>query len=198
VNRIERAAEHVRLLESLGHRCALVGGLAVATRARDRFTKDIDFAVSVDSDATAEQVVYQLRLSGLGLSDTFDQEATGRLATARFIDPVTSTREPTLDILFASSGIEPEIVADATLVPIVPNVALPVATIPHLVATKVLAENAVRTHDREDLRALLRVASDEQVERARELVLLIDERGFGRDKNLPALLDTFVRQYRTH
>ena len=45
-----------RLLDSLGRDYALVGGLAVSIRAEVRFTRDVDVAVAVDSDAEAESL----------------------------------------------------------------------------------------------------------------------------------------------
>ena len=65
MNQIERALELVTLIQGLGHRTALVGGLAVSLRARERFTRDIDFAVAVATDAIAEQLVMDVQRSGL-------------------------------------------------------------------------------------------------------------------------------------
>jgi hypothetical protein len=59
------------------------------------------------------------------------QEATGRLATARLrgLDPSTI-----VDLLFASSGVEPEIVGAAEELAIFPGFSLPVAITGHLLA----------------------------------------------------------------
>lgn len=43
---------------------ALVGGLAVSAPAIPRFTKDLDFAIAVASDAEAEEVVRRLDTRG--------------------------------------------------------------------------------------------------------------------------------------
>ncbi len=40
----------MQTLAGLGYSAALVGGLAVSARSRERFTRDIDFAVAVASD----------------------------------------------------------------------------------------------------------------------------------------------------
>jgi hypothetical protein len=44
-------------LDAVGAKWAIIGGLAVATRAVPRFTQDVDFAVSVADDAEAEDIV---------------------------------------------------------------------------------------------------------------------------------------------
>jgi hypothetical protein len=38
-------------LDAVGAKWAIIGGLAVATRAAPRFTQDVDFAISVADDA---------------------------------------------------------------------------------------------------------------------------------------------------
>jgi len=99
--------QSVRLLESLEHPFALVGGLAVSSRAEPRFTRDIDLAVLVHDDAEAESVIFTLRQSGYQVISVVEQEATGRLATIRLRVPL-EPHGAVLDLLFASCGIEPE------------------------------------------------------------------------------------------
>jgi hypothetical protein len=99
-----------------------------------------------------------------------------------------------LDLLFASSGIEAEIVAEAERCEILPGVIVPVARIGHLIAMKVLAESDVRAQDRADLQALIAVASKVELDRARQATRLIGQRGFGRDKNLLRVLAAFVKK----
>lgn len=102
MNQIERAAEVVDRLRALGRESALVGGLAVSLRARQRYTKDIDVAVSVAADAEAERLVFDMQRAGFRILQTVDQEAKGLLATARFLDPKSTSNDPSLDILCAS------------------------------------------------------------------------------------------------
>jgi hypothetical protein len=64
-----------------------------------------------------------------------EQEATGRLATVRLSPP----GEPgiggvVVDLMFASSGIEPELAAAADPVEVFAGLVVPVATVPHLSA----------------------------------------------------------------
>jgi hypothetical protein len=47
---------------------ALVGGIAVSVRAEARFTRDVDVAVAVTSDAEAEDVARDLTSQGWSMS----------------------------------------------------------------------------------------------------------------------------------
>ncbi len=85
------------LIEASGHRCALVGGIAVSIRARERFTKDIDFAVAVKSDAEAEALALAFQQAGYQLAQVFENAAKGLLATLRFTVP-GGRREPEFDL----------------------------------------------------------------------------------------------------
>ena len=53
-----------RDLVRLGHRFALVGGLAVSVRAEVRFTRDVDIVVLVADDSEAELLTCELRSAG--------------------------------------------------------------------------------------------------------------------------------------
>lgn len=95
-----------------------------------------------------------------------------------------------IDLLFASSGIEPEIVSAAEVVDLLPGLSIPVARTEHLIALKVLSRDDVRRpQDLVDLRALLRVASDEERQRARHALALIAARGYHRGRDLIADMD---------
>jgi len=191
VDRSERIRSVVALVEKHGHRAVLVGGVAVSLRARERFTKDIDFAVAVASDAEAEALCLAFQRAGYRLAQVLEQSAKGVIATLRFTVP-SGRVEPELDLLFASSGIESEVVAAGERLEITPGLVIPVARLHHLIAMKVLSESDVRENDRADLRALVAVATDRDLELARDAVRLIHERGFARDKNLVRVLAAFV------
>jgi predicted nucleotidyltransferase len=182
-------------LTESGHLFALVGGLAVSARTEPRFTRDADIAVAVATDAEAEALVRHLRSTGYEIKAVVEQEAVGRLATAR----LTRTPEPTapvVDLLFASSGIEPEIVAEADEIELLPQLHVRVATTGHLIALKVLARDDVnRPQDVGDLRGLLRVASAADVTRARAALALIEERGYHRGRDLQPELETLLRTH---
>jgi predicted nucleotidyltransferase len=165
---------------------ALVGGLAVSARTEPRFTRDADLAVAVQTDAETERLIRVLQSVGYRVQTLIEQQAAGRLATVRLTRSVEPA-DPVIDLLFASSGIEAEVVADAEVLELLPNLRIPVATTAHLVALKVLARDDVnRPQDAGDLRALLRVASNDDIARARTALASIEERGFQRGRDLQA------------
>ena len=176
-------------LKGSGVSFALVGGLAVSARTEPRFTRDADLAVAVDSDAAAQSLVHRLRVRGYGIEAIMEQEAIGRLATVRLTrSPVPHA--PVVDLLFASSGIEPELVAGADPIEILPHLMLPVATTGHLIALKVLSRDDVsRPQDLVDIKTLLAAASAEDLELARQALGLIAARGYDRGRDLVADLN---------
>lgn len=169
---------------------ALIGGLAVSARAEPRFTRDIDVAIAVAQDADAETLVHNLLSSGYMLETLLEHE-TGRLATTRLISTRQSVGAKILvDLMFASSGLEPEIVAAAEPIEILAGMSMPVAQLGHLVALKLLArDEARRPQDQADLLALLAVATADDVKMAREGCAIITERGFNRERDLLTDLD---------
>lgn len=171
---------------------ALVGGLAVSVRTEPRFTRDIDLAVSVESDAEAEAIVHAFRQDGFTASESVEHEATGRLATARLSASDESQIGPVLDLLFASSGIEAEIVASADLLEALPGLTLPVATAGHLIALKLLARSPDRPQDEVDLHSLIRGSTQDDLGAARRAVELITARGYARGRHLTRDLDAAV------
>lgn len=176
-------------LSELEARYALVGGLAVAVRSEPRLTRDADLVVAVDSDADAELLIRRLVERGYRVIATVEQQAAGRLATVRLTQETTDHAVVT-DLLFASSGIEGEIVADAEPIEILPGLTLPVAGIGHLMAMKLLAhDDRHRPADADDLRALSAVAVDTDWTTAHDAVSLITDRGFARGRDLAAALE---------
>ncbi|QBS44545.1 nucleotidyl transferase AbiEii/AbiGii toxin family protein [Nocardia sp. CS682] len=170
-----------------GYGWALVGGFAVSARSAPRFTHDIDVAVAVADDRSAEELVRLLIGEGYGFYASVEHD-NGRLATVRLIRAIDGV-SVLVDILFASSGIEPEIVQAAENLEIVAGLTLPVATTGHLIALKLLARDDVsRPQDLADLRGLLESATPDDVSQAGEAVDLITERGFNRDRDLRAAL----------
>lgn len=163
---------------------ALVGGLAVSIRTEPRFTRDADLVVALATDAEAEALIHNLRARDYGIEAVVEQEAVGRLATVR-LTPSREPQAPVVDLLFASSGIEAEVVADAEPIELLPQLRMGVARTGHLIALKVLSRDDVRRpQDIADLRALLAVASPAEVERARKSLSLIAARGYHRGRDL--------------
>ena len=183
-------------LEELGVRWALIGGLAVAARVEPRFTRDLDLAVDVADDLEAEKLVHQLHKRGYQLSAVLEQAKTGRLATVRLLP---SSDDRLVDLLFASCGIESQVVRAAERLELGEGVVAPVASLPHLIAMKILARNDdTRPQDRLDLNALLRAANHADVELAQSALGAIGEAGYARGRDLKAELEQFVNSLERH
>jgi Nucleotidyl transferase AbiEii toxin, Type IV TA system len=179
---IDAAARAASLLDALGVPFALIGGVAVGARAEPRFTRDVDLAVSVTGDEAAERLLHALAGSGYVVVTVIEQTGTGRLATARLRH--AKNPEVFLDLLFASSGIEPELVESAEPIAYRPGTRLPVARVGHLIALKVLSESDDRLQDRLDLQALAEVATVADWADAERAVRLIRARGYHRGRAL--------------
>lgn len=176
---------------------ALIGGLAVSARSEPRLTRDVDVAVAVVDARTAEALVATLTARGYRVLSIVEQEATGRLATVRLRPPGAGAGQVIVDLLFASSGIEPELVAAAERLPLVPGLDAPVARTGHLIALKLLArDDRRRPQDYDDLLTLLAVGSAEELARARTSLSLITDRGFHRGRDLSAALDMLLAERR--
>ncbi|MFN0029998.1 MAG: nucleotidyl transferase AbiEii/AbiGii toxin family protein [Acidimicrobiales bacterium] len=176
-------------LRAIGAAFAVVGGLAVSVRAEPRLTRDADLAVAVTGDEQAEAVVRELVARGYVVVAAVEQTATKRLLTIRL------GRGPTVgvvvDLLFASCGIEPEIVEAAEPIAVLADLALPVACVGHLIAMKLLArDDRRRPLDADDLRALKEIAHDTDWDVAQVAVDLITSRGYTRGRDLQASLST--------
>ena len=181
-------------LRQLELKFALVGGFAVGLRTEPRFTQDLDLAVSVVEDSEAEQATMELISRGYSLLAMVEQDSAERLATVRLVSPGTRI---VVDLLFASSGIEPDIVEEAEVLDFSDTLALPVAQIGHLIAMKILSHDVTRRpQDRLDLSNLLKRCSPEQLELAMVSVRKIRERGFHRGKELGRLLEASIEEFR--
>jgi ActR/RegA family two-component response regulator len=182
VRRLESALRNiVRDLDELGWRFALLGGFAVSAHVEPRTTKDVDVAVLVEGDADAESLAFALSQRGYTVDSTVEHKKTGRLATLRTMSPSGAV----VDLLFASSGIEPEVVASASELEILDGLIVPVATVAHLIAMKILArDDRMRPQDRLDLAGLFRKATAEDITVAIKALELIDQRGYGRGRQL--------------
>ncbi len=174
---------------------ALVGGLAVSVRTEPRFTRDADLVVTIEGDREAESLVYFLQNRGYSVQATVEQKAVGRLATVRLAPPEAESAGIVVDLLFASSGIEPEVVRAADLLELFPGLTLPVAQVGHLIALKVLSRDDLkRPQDIADLRALLQIASAEEREQAKDSLRLIESRGFNRGRDLLSDFRTLLEE----
>ncbi len=102
-----------------------------------------------------------------------------------------------IDLLFASSGIEPEIVARAELLEVFKDLRVPVALRSDLIALKLLArDDARRPQDRLDLHALLTRADLDEIAATRAALSLITERGFHRNRDLHSALEAALLEFK--
>jgi predicted nucleotidyltransferase len=195
VNRLEAGLRTLLAdLAGTGRPVALVGGLAVSTHAEPRLTRDVDLVVAVPGDAEAERVVQALTAAGYETLALVEREALGRLATVRLRLPRDTARGVVADLLFASSGVEDVVVAEAERVEVFPGLTIPVARIGHLIALKLLSrDDRLRPQDAADLRALRAVADEAETRRARTAIRSIAERGFARGRDLEAALADLLR-----
>jgi hypothetical protein len=184
---VEQALRHaVADLDALNARWALIGGLAISVRSIPRFTKDLDFAIAVADDSEAEDIEHRLRGRGYRPVEIIEQDYVERLSGVR---PEGAGSDAVVDLLFASSGIENEVVASATRLEVLPGLTAPVATTGHLIALKTLAG---RNQDLTDLESLIPGASTADLETARESVRLIQVRGFNREQDVISDLEKLI------
>ena len=179
-------------LESLKIRYAVIGGFAVSARASPRLTADIDFSVLVDSEKHAESILQELIGRSYVPLQFLENRETKRLASARLGVTRQKDSDPRIDLLFHFSGIEREVVLEATEEMILGK-RTRVATLPHLIAMKVLAQDDTRRpKDARDLVELLKKASQDDIQAARTAITLMVSRGFGADKDLVAAFDGLI------
>lgn len=184
MNRLQRA--FLKLHVDLGHlglRWALIGGLAVSMRSEPRTTRDLDVAVAVSGNLEAERVVGDFMSRGYRLEAMREHLDLDRMASVGLVAVSPDARGIVVDLMFASSGIEEEVVAASEILEILPGIAAPVATTAHLLALKTLAG---RDKDVTDFATLANHASERDLQKAREALELIARRGYDRGKDLQA------------
>jgi len=149
---VDALSRAVTALDAIGARFCLVGGLARTFLAEARTTKDVDFAVSTESEAEVDRVIHALQAQGLVVREVF-QRKDGRVATVRLTWGASPIR---IDLLFTTSGLEQIVVRDSTRREVLPGVLVPVIRLPHLIAMKLVAG---RDQDIIDIGALLQAAT---------------------------------------
>ena len=145
---VELIARHLHRLQI---DFALVGGLAVSVRAEVRFTRDVDLAVHIVSDAECEHLIRELRAVGYDIVAIVEHDVRKRIATVRLRSP----QEIIVDLIVASTGIEADIIGRATTEELEAGLPIRVAQAEDLLAMKVLSMRDQRAHDRSDALNLL-------------------------------------------
>ena len=130
--------------------------------------------------------MHRLRSRDYAPVEVLEQDYVKRLSGVRL---ACGGSDVVVDLLFASSGIESEVVASADRLEVLPRLTVPVATTPHLIALKVLAG---RSQDLTDLGYLIPSASSAELDAACEAVKLIQARGFNRGQDVVVDLETLI------
>jgi hypothetical protein len=177
-------ADIVRRLRQHGVGFALVGGLGVSVRAEVRFTRDVDVAIATPDDASLEALVRDLCTHGYETVALVEHEARGRLAAVR----LQSAGGVAIDLIAASCGIEPQLVARATSVDFPGVGPIPVAVAEDLLVMKILAVTDRRLQDRLDAVSLVLSNPDLDLGAVRDALRLVTERGYDRGQDLLAKL----------
>ena len=154
-----------------------------------RTTKDIDIVVSVPDEAQGDNLKDLLLTRGYTTPQILMHTTpTRRMGWRVLIPPSRETSIP-LDILVSVCGIENDIVAKSTAIEILPGLSLPVASLGHLIAMKVLSQNPFeRLQDRVDLLALLGNATEQDRIVVEHSLNEIAHRGFAGERDLIAEL----------
>ena len=169
---------------------AVIGGLAASARGEARFTRDIDIAVSVEGDTRAEEILFELGQRGHRVIATVEQELVGRLATARSID----ARGVVCDLVFATCGVEREVVALAQEIELFPGADLPTASVEALLAMKTLSAVPARPRDLGDIQAMVRANPEFDENVVHGLLMTIEARGYARGQVLMKKWEELKRQ----
>jgi len=189
---IETLSSTITCLDDFEVRYALIGGLAVSARSEPRFTRDVDLIVEAVTDADAEQLIRAMLGRGFMVHAQLEQKTDGRLATVRLVkraDPEGGI----VDLFFASSGVEQEVLEAATLEELTEEIALPIVQAEDLIALKLLAvHNRRRPRDTEDVLNLIDSVPKERLNRTRELLKLIEARRPLSGKGLEEILDELI------
>ncbi len=159
---IEAATKAVELLEELDIPAAIVGGFAVAVRARPRVTKDIDVVALGDLERLDELASAALRAGfSLRRADAVDFARTTRVLLLRH-----DASGVDVDISLGALPFERELVERATKVQLMGR-ELPVARCEDLVIMKALA---MRPRDIADIEGLVELCGAMDLARVRRIV----------------------------
>ena len=188
----------VKDLKELNIRFAFVGALAMGARGRTRQTIDADLAISTGSNQLAEKLIEQLVLKGYGVNEIYKDGEIIALARLFSKDDYSSLIE--LDFLFELCGIEKEVVDSAEELEIWPGLTVAIATMPALLAMKARCQELPeRIQDKADLvNQLIPFASESDLDQARELIKLIETRGFNEGRKILSAFNQLVEQVKKH
>jgi len=179
-------------LDDIGRSWALVGGLALGVHARPRATLDADIALVVRDDADADRFAKALQARDYVVLEAGVHPTLGHFTAIRVVSPVRAGGRLVVDFMFATTGVEREIVASAERLAVTRDLTVPVATRGHLIAMKVLSEGKDRPQDSVDLQQLLQRATTADLDEARTALRMIREREHDCGKDLLGALESAV------
>lgn len=176
-------------LHQSGVAWCLVGGLGTSVYAEPRTTKDIDVVVSVPDEQQGDHLKDLLLAKGYASPQIRMHTCPTRRMGWRVVIPPSREASIPLDILVSACGIEQDMVANASTIEILPGLSLPVASLGHLIAMKVLSQNSLdRLQDRVDLLVLLRNANEHDRAIVERSLKEIGIRGYSEGRDLVAEL----------
>jgi len=174
----------VQDLSELKVRFAIVGALAIGSRGRVRQTLDADIAVSLPDINKSDELINSLVLRGYGINNLYRNES--KLALARLFSPDNLNNLFEIDLLFDLCGIEQEVIDMAEVLEIWPGISAPIARMPALLAMKARCQELPeRIQDKADLvNQLIPFATLSDIEEARILIQLVEQRGYNEGRSL--------------
>jgi predicted nucleotidyltransferase len=174
----------------------LIGALAVSVYSEPRTTRDIDIAIALDDRSEQDSFVEVLIAAGYRSHQVLMHVEPVQRLGHRIVLEGSHGMTVAIDLLFSSSGIETEVVREAVTIEILPDLEVPVASRPHLLAMKVLSRNdSDRVRDDLDLQGLLAEASPVDIEAAKTALKMITSRGYNRGKDLEAEFELVLARY---
>lgn len=144
--------EAVAVLDALGVRYMLIGGLAVGVRAIPRATNDIDLSIAADAEAT-RGIADAMQARGFAVRS---HGPPGEGAILRFLKVGPDGIARWIDMLCASTPFEVDALGRASPATLFAR-SLPIASVEDLLVFKLLAG---RPQDRADFVALVRANAD--------------------------------------
>ncbi len=159
---VQAAAAASKLLDDEELPAAIVGGFAVAVRARPRMTQDVDFVAMGELDRL-DGLARAALASGFSLRrpDAIEFAKTTRVLLLRH-----DSSSVDVDISLGALPFESELVATATRIQVLQHV-LPVARGEDLVIMKALA---LRPRDVADIEGLVELCDEMDLDRVRRVV----------------------------
>ena len=129
---------------------------------------------------------------GLKVDSLLEHKQTKKLCTVRL--KFVEGPKYYIDLLFSASGVEAEVVRTSTELELLPDFFLPVATVPSLLAMKLVSVDADRRpNDVADINTLITSLNSEEYAETIVLLETITKRGLNRGRDLKGMLEDRVR-----